>query len=207
MSLTLIIVLLTGLISYMAMQNPGLFAKLAHYPYQEARQKEWYRFISSGFVHAGWFHLLLNMYVFWSFGSIVEQYFQQMFGAMKGNVLFLLLYLTTIIAGSIPSYFKHHNNPSYRAVGASGAVSGVLLINALFNPWHTWLIYFIPVPAIIGALGFLAYEQWASKNAKDNIGHDAHFYGAVYGVLFTLVLKPELLGIFVQRLFQSGPFG
>ncbi len=206
MNLTTLLVLLTGLISYLAMQDHGLFSKLAHYPYRERRQAEWYRLVTSGFVHAGWFHLLLNMYVFWSFGSIVEQYFQNMFGGLKGNVLFMLLYLSTIVAGSIPSYFKHKDNPSYRAVGASGAVSGVLLINALFNPWHMWLIYFIPVPAIIGALGFLFYEQWASKNSKDNIGHDAHFYGAIYGVVFTLILKPDLIGLFIHRLFNNSPF-
>jgi len=207
MSLTLIIIIITGLISYQAFNNPGLMYKLQHSPYQEAHNKEWYRFISSGFVHVDWTHLLINMFVFYSFGEAVESYFVQIFGDIMGRVNFLLLYLLTIIFGDIPTFVKHKDNQSFASVGASGAVSGILFAFVIFQPWATLLLFFvIPCPAIVAAVLYLVYSSWASRNQSSRIDHDAHFYGAVFGFIFTIVLQPRLFSMFWDNLINGFPF-
>jgi len=206
MSLTLIIVIITGLISYQAFNNRSMMEQLKHYPYAEARNKEYFRFLSSGFIHNDWVHLLINMFVLYSFGEILEQVFLQIFGEMMGRINYLLLYLFSIVFASIPSFLKHRNNPSYGAVGASGAVSAVLFSFLIFYPWEMIYLYaIIPIPGIVAGLAYLAYSHWASKNRNDNIGHDAHFYGSVFGFLFTIVLQPSQFSAFLQRLVQDFP--
>jgi len=207
MSLTLIIIIVTGLISYQAFNNPSLMYKLQHSPYQEAHNKEWYRFISSGFVHVDWTHLLINMFVFYSFGEAVESYFVQIFGEVIGRLNFLLLYLLTIIFGDIPTFVKHKDNQSFASVGASGAVSGILFAFVIFQPWATLLLFFvIPCPAIVAAVLYLVYSSWASRNQSSRIDHDAHFYGAVFGFVFTIVLQPSLFSTFWNNLINGFPF-
>ena len=206
-SLTLILIILTCLISYQALNDRNMFNKLMHYPYAEARYKQYYRFLSSGFIHGSLMHLAINMYVFYIFGEAVEFYFLREFGEIMGRVNFILLYVLTIIFGDIPTYFKHRNNQAFSSVGASGAISGVLFTFIIFNPWSTLLLFFIiPCPAILAGILYLGYSTWASKNSNDRIDHDAHFYGAVFGFLFTIVLKPELFTRFIVNLQANMPF-
>lgn len=199
-TITLIICIVTGLMSYQAFNNQQMFHSLKHYPVAEHRNKEYYRMLSSGFIHGSWLHLLINLFVLYQFGLIVENIYTQLFGPLMGKIYFLALYLLSIIAADIPTYFKHANNPSYAAIGASGAVSAVVFVYILFAPWEMLYLYAIlPIPAIVGGIAYLAYSSWASKNRNDGIDHSAHFYGAVFGIVFTLIMKPSVAKIFLSK--------
>jgi membrane associated rhomboid family serine protease len=201
MTVTILLIALTVLISWQSFNNRDMFYKLLHSPYLEARNREYYRFLTSMFVHGNWLHLGINMFVLYQFGTIVENYFVQLFGPLNGRINFILLYILAGITGDIPTFFKHKDSYSFSSVGASGAVSGILFAYVLFNPWAMLLLFFIiPVPAIIAAILYLVYSSYASKNSADLIDHDAHFYGAVFGAIFTIALKPSLLTLFLSQL-------
>jgi membrane associated rhomboid family serine protease len=207
MSVTIVLVIFTCFVSFAAFNNIDLMQKLKHYPYSEVRNKDYYRMLTSGFVHNDPVHLAINMFVFWQFGSAVESKFQEEFGPNLGLLLFFVMYLSSIVFSDIPSLIKQKNNPAYAAVGASGAVSAVLFTFILFNPWAQLSLYMIiPFRAIVGGVLYLAYEQWASRNAQDNIGHDAHFTGAIYGIIFTLLLSPNAYTDFVDHLIYNSPY-
>ncbi len=192
-SITLIIVLITLLISYRAFNKPDLINKYRHYPYRE-QKGETYRLLTGGFFHGNWLHLLINLFVLWQFGEIVEAYYKHWFGDIIGGFLFILMYLSCIMAANFFTFTKHRNNPHFSSIGASGAVSGVVFIYILIGPWQMLYLYaLIPIPGILAGLLFLWYSNWASKKGGDLIDHDAHYFGALYGVLFTLLLKPSLL--------------
>ena len=167
----------------------------------EKREKQWYRMLTSGFLHANWIHLAINMFVLYQFGGIVENLFIAPFGEVMGRVNYILLYSLTIIAADLPTYYKHKNNPQFASIGASGAVSGIVFVYILFYPWaklYLWAV--IPIYGIIAGIAFLWYSSYASKQNRDFIDHEAHFYGAVFGFLFTIALKPSLALLFFDRL-------
>ncbi len=196
---TLPIIIFTVLISIPAFTNPTILNKLIFDPYEIKRNRDWFKFISSGFLHADFMHLGVNMYVLYSFGPVVEHYYNVNFGT-KGMVLFMVLYISSIAAANISTYFKEQNNPNYRALGASGAVSAILFASVLFDPKSEWRLYFsIDIPAYIAAGLYLVYSHFASGRTKDNVNHEAHFYGALYGVAFTLLCKPSLLQEFINK--------
>lgn len=204
MSATLIIIGVTALISIYAFSNPEFLNKFKHLPYFEVRDKSFYRMVSSGFLHGSYTHLLINMFVLYFFGLHVEQYYMIYFGPTTGTILFVVMYLLTIIAGDVPSLLKHKDNPAYASIGASGAVSGVLFTSAIIAPWNTVYLYaIIPMPAIIAAVGYLGYSQWAAKNSSDNIDHDAHFYGALFSVLFTIIIHPVIVSDFLSQIMGN----
>lgn len=204
MSITPAIVVITGLMSYQAFNNKNMFNSLKHYPVVEHQNKEYYRMLSSGFIHGSWLHLIINVYVLYEFGRTVEKIYVQMFGEIKGLLLFLVMYLLTIIFADLPTFFKHKNNPSYSAIGASGGVSGIVFIYILFFPWNMLALYgIIPFPAIVGGVAYLLYSSWASKTRNDGIDHSAHFYGAVFGVLFTIALRPSVLTHFFDAFMSK----
>ncbi|MEM9548803.1 MAG: rhomboid family intramembrane serine protease [Bacteroidota bacterium] len=207
MSVTLLIIIVTCIVSYLCFENRALFDQLKHHPVSEANNKEWYRMVTSGFLHADYIHLGINMYVLYGFGTFIEQVFLAHYGEVFGRTIYLLLYLVMIVLADIPSFVKHKNNYGYSAIGASGAVSGILFIFILLRPWAILELYFfIPIPAIIFGVLYLLYSSWASKNAKDNIGHDAHFFGAVAGMALSIFLIPEILTIFFGQLVNNLPF-
>jgi len=205
-TLTLIIVGITSLISYQAFENPTMRSKLLMHPVSVKQRGEFYRFLTSGFVHADWSHLLINMYVLYIFGEMIENFFDQIFGAMLGKILFLALYLGAVIISSVPSYLKHQDNNYYSALGASGGTSAIVFAFVFFNPWGWFL--FPPLPGIIMAIGYVMYSSYMSKRGGDNIGHDAHLWGAIYGAVFmvviSLILNPALLEYFWSQ-FIEGP--
>ena len=201
MSLTLILLIFTVGISALALNDPTYFYKLSHHPFTEVRQKEYYRWITSGFIHNDYMHLGINMFVFYQFGGIVERVFTSVYGDLTGRILYLALYIGAIVAGSIPTYFKHQNNESYAAVGASGGVAGIMFAYALFSPTSQILLYgIIPLYSIAWAVLYLVYEQWAGRRGGDNIGHDAHFYGAVFGFIATAVMIPKAIPHFISAI-------
>ncbi len=199
MGLNIIIIIITVLISIQAFNSPNIMNRLIFDPYQIKNRNQWYRFLSSGFLHGDWIHLGINMFVLFSFGSVVENYYKYFFGG-NGVFMYGLLYLSSIIAASARTYYKEQNNPHYRALGASGAVSAILFASVLFQPTQSiWLYGVIKIPGIVGAVLYLVYSSYASRNNNDNINHDAHFYGAIYGVVFTLVFKPEVFRYFLNQ--------
>ncbi|MEM1119260.1 MAG: rhomboid family intramembrane serine protease [Bacteroidota bacterium] len=208
MSITIILIIVTCLISYQAFNDASMKSKLLHRPYLEHKDKEYYRLLSSGFIHANWLHLGLNMYVLWLFGEQVEIRFVGLFGALQGRIFYLVMYLLTIVAASLYTHYKHKDNSYYAALGASGATSGVLFSYILFNPWQGLMIFPIPffIPAVILGFLYLLYSSWASKKSMDNIGHDAHFYGAIFGFLFTIALDPAILANFFTRIMHESPY-
>lgn len=147
------------------------------------------------------------MYVLFIFGEVIENYFLAIFGEMMGRLNFILLYLLTIIFANIPTFMIHKNNPHFSSVGASGAVSGLIFVFILFLPWEMLLLFFvIPCPAIVAGVLYLVYSSWAAKKGTDRIDHVAHFGGAVFGFLFTIMLKPELFNRFLDALLNNAPF-
>lgn len=205
MTITAFLTILTVLTSLMAFNNHELFAKLLHSPYAERHRKEYYRLITSGFIHADWMHLFVNMFVLYQFGSIVEHYYLAGFG-MWGRMVFLLMYLGAIVVGDIPTLLKYGQNPNYRAIGASGGVSGVMLAYTVFAPWQKIYIYgLIGIPSILAAVLYLAYSSWAARQNRDNIGHDAHFFGAVFGFLFTIMINPRFMNHFLENFMRGLP--
>lgn len=206
MSITIILVIITCVISYAAFNNQQLFYRLAHWPIKEYHHQEYHRLLTAGFVHGGWLHLLINMFVFWNFGEIVEQHFIGFFGPVKGAIFFVLVYLLVIICASIPSYFGKRDQESFMSVGASGGVAGIVFIYILLYPWQMLYLYgIIPIPGIIAGVLYLWYSSYASKNVQDRIDHEAHFYGAIFGIAFAVLLKPTLVSAFFYSLINNFP--
>ncbi len=194
MIITILIIAITAIVSIIAFGNHQLFRRMAFNAYDIKHFKNSYRFLSYALVHADWIHLLVNMMVLFSFGRVVETYYAFYFGT-KGYLYFILLYVGAAALSTLPSYGKHKDDYSYTAVGASGAVSAVLFASIVFFPLGKITIFPIPIgiPAILFGPLFLAYSAYMSKKNIDNVGHDVHFWGAVFGFVFTIVLKPALL--------------
>lgn len=199
MSLTLIIIAFTVLISWMGFQNREVITKCKHWPYEESRSREFYRWVTSGFVHADWMHLGVNMFVLWSFGTAVERMFAVEFSF--GSTFFLVFYLLGIVFAGLPGYFQHKNNPGFASIGASGAVSAVTFASILFSPNSNIYLYAaIPIKAWLFGILYLAFETYQGRRGGSNIDHAAHFWGAVFGLTLPSMLKPELLSNFLQAI-------
>ena len=194
MTVTNLIIAITAIISIIAFGNRELFRRLAFNAYDIKHFKNSYRFLSYALIHADWIHLLINMMVLYSFGQVTESYYGFYFG-MKGILYYGLLYIGGTALSTLPSYGKHKDDYSYTAVGASGAVSAVLFASIVFVPLGKIMIFPIPIgiPAIIFGPLFLIYSAYMNKKNIDNVGHDAHFWGAIFGFVFTIVLKPALI--------------
>jgi membrane associated rhomboid family serine protease len=194
-----VILLITGLVSYMAFSNRELFDKLKFNAWYIKRDNEWYRFLSYALLHADWGHLLINMFVLWSFSNTVLVFFQRDFGQMA-NFYFLLLYIGGIAFSTLYDYAQHRNNIYYNAVGASGAVAAVVFSSIILYPAGEIFFIFFPVgiPSWIFGILYLIYSVYMGKRNVDNIGHNAHFWGAVYGIVFTIIINPDYLRLFFR---------
>jgi membrane associated rhomboid family serine protease len=199
--MVLTIIIITVLISVVAFNSNDLFYRLKFSPFLILHSKQWYRFFTYGMVHAGWMHLLINMFVLYSFSnSVLEAY--TYFFYVKGYFYFALLYIGGLVFSVTPAFGKHKNHPEYNAVGASGAVSAIVFASILFEPLSKIYLFFIPIgiPAFIFGVIYLVYSFYMAKNARDNIGHDAHFWGAVYGVIYTIAIKPTIVLAFWEQI-------
>ncbi len=199
MSVNTILIIGTILISMAAWRNQGLFQKLILHPYTVVHQRQYYRLLSSGFIHQGWMHLLFNMLALFFFGRNVEVIFQYISPGF-GTILFIVFYLTAIVASDLPTIRKNKENPHYFSLGASGGVSAVVFCWILFFPLETIYVYFIPLPGFILGFLYIIYSYYQSKNADSHINHDAHLFGAVYGILFTVIAYPRVLPQFFEQL-------
>ena len=202
MSTTLILIAVTGLVSILCFTGTFNANKLLLHPYSVWHRNQWYRMLSYGVVHGGWGHLFFNMLTLFFFGRVVEEYFQAAFGAELVVVLYVVLYVSAIAVSSVWDLFKYKDDSSYSAVGASGAVSAILFASILFEPRMGIYIYLIPipVPGYIFAPLYLLYCWYMAKRNMDNIGHTAHFWGAVYGLVFPLVCRPDIFSHFLSQL-------
>lgn len=199
---TYIIIAITVISSYLAFQNPLQMTKFHFNAARIVHKKEYYRLLSHAFIHANWTHLIVNMMVLFFFGPAIESYFKFFFGKM-GTAFFVLLYIGGILFSNLWSLYKQKNNYYYNAVGASGAISAVLFAFIFINPLEKLYFYFvIPIPGILFGIGYLIYSYQMDKKGLDNVGHDAHFLGAVFGFLFPALIKPSLIGEFFEKLFS-----
>ncbi|MGH8074465.1 MAG: rhomboid family intramembrane serine protease [Lysobacter sp.] len=196
--LTLILIAVTVLVSWLAFDRPKLLDRLILWPPAIDRQKQYDRLLTHGFIHADWQHLLFNMITLFFFGRIAEQ----VIGSMIGPIGFLLFYLSAIVIAILPTYLQHRHDARYRSLGASGAVSAVLFAFILVQPWSLIFVFFLPVPAIVYGAFFVGYSIWMDRQGTDNTNHNAHLSGAIYGVLFMLLMEPRIAGVFMQRLMN-----
>ena len=194
---TVTLILITVIISLIAFSNQKVMSRLIFWP--PAMQRGQYdRFITHGFVHADGTHLLFDMITLLFFGSVIESFYRQ----YMYDLGFVLFYLGGLIAAIIPSYLEHKNDHRWASLGASGAVSAVLFAYILFEPWKLIFVFFIPVPAIIFAVLYVAYSILSGKRGNSNINHSAHLWGAAYGVIMTIIIEPRLIGHFLNKLMQ-----
>ena len=189
LSITLIIIIVTSIISVTAFSNQKILNDLIFYPPAVTGNRQYYRFITCGFIHADFFHLLFNMYALYLFGGSVEGWFVLIFGT-TGKLLYLLMYISALVVCLLPTYSKHKNDPSYRSLGASGAVSAVVFANILVEPLQGIGLVFIPgiyIPGFLFGLIYLGISQYLDKRGGGNINHSAHIWGALYGIAFLVV--------------------
>lgn len=198
MSITIIIIAVTVLVSISAFNKPELIYRFQFNAHSIKHNQQWYRFFTYAFLHADWTHLIFNMLTLYFFGNYVQSWYVNYFGE-NGTLYYTLLYMGGVFFSTIYSYEKNKDNYAYNAVGASGAVSSVLFSHILFNPLSTIYVYFIPVPAIGFGVLYLVFSAYMSRHGKDNIGHDVHFYGALFGFILPILLKPDLLLEFVDK--------
>lgn len=200
MSLTIVIILVSIGLSWYAWQNPSLLDKWVFNPVRVSKYNEYYRFITSGFIHADVGHLIFNMFSLYFFGEAMEVFLQGYFGG-NGTIYYLLLFLAGIVVSDIPTFLKHRNNSNYNSLGASGGVSALLFAFILLAPLQKVCLYFaICVPGFIFGGIYMAYSFYESRQNRGRINHDAHLYGALFGIVFMAFLLPESIPNFINQI-------
>lgn len=189
--MSLIIIIITVLASMAAFQNHNFYEKALFRPYLMKNNNEWWRWVSNGFIHADYTHLIVNMLSFYFFASYVENEFNIITGNDSG-ILFVVFYIAALVMSGMYDYYRHQNNYAYSALGASGAVAAVIFAYIVYNPFNSiYLYYVIKIPAWIFGILYLFYEYYMAKKQMDNIGHNAHFFGALFGFVFPILLRPQ----------------
>jgi len=196
MPITLIIIAITCVVSFMAFSNRRLMDDLIMWPPPIDRQHAYYRLVTYGFIHADFQHLLFNMLTLFFFGRQMEPFYASQLGVLG----FALFYLGGLVVSILPTWLQHRGDPSYRSLGASGAVSAVLFAFILLAPWARIYVFVLPLPAVIYAALYTIYSIYMDRNGRDNVNHSAHLWGAAYGVAFTLLIQPQLLSSFLGQL-------
>ena len=199
-SFTIILIIITSIISFISFNNEEIKNNLLFSPYQYVNYKKWWILISHGFIHADFLHLFFNMYVLYIFGPTLEFYFIN--SSELGGFYYIGFYLLGIIFSTLPSIFKHKNNPSYNSLGASGAVSSVVFAYIIIYPLRELGLILIPglfLPGFIFGVFYLLAEHYLSKKQYSNIAHDAHISGSLFGVFFIIIYDFNNLLIFFQK--------
>lgn len=197
--MTLTIIIVASVVSILAFQDQRLFYRLVLSPYQMVHRNEWYRILTHGFIHGSYVHLIINMLVLYSFGKAIEYYFGMV--TEKALPHYFILYFGGMVVSTVSTIIKQRDNQSYMAVGASGAVSAVLFACIFFQPWHKLLLMgVIPIPGIVFAILYVVYSTYMSRKGNDNIGHDAHLWGALFGLVYPTVVNPSLFNMFIYQL-------
>lgn len=200
MSITIILIIITSGISYYAFNNSLFMDKMIMNPYRVTQKNEYYRFITSGFIHADFGHLIFNMLSLWFVGEQIERLFNILFGP-SGTAYYLFLYLVGIIVSDIPTFLKHKNNSRYNSLGASGGVSAVLFAAFLYAPlMQVCLYFFLCMPGFIFGALFLAYSIYEGRRGRSYVNHSAHLYGAIFGLVFMAVVYPASVPGFFEQI-------
>lgn len=201
LSTTVIIIGITVLTSYMAWQKPNLMERWMFTPYQINKRNQWDRFILSGFIHKDGTHLLFNMFTFYFFGRVVESFLMIKFGQAAGIGMYLLFYVGAIVIADIPTYFKHQSHSFYRALGASGGVAATVFGSIILMPLSDICLFgILCLPGFALGVLFLIYSIVQSKKGGDGINHDAHLYGALFGIVFILIVSPQSALNFIDQI-------
>lgn len=187
-----IIFIFTLVTSIYAFNDHQLLGRFMMHPYTVSKGRNLYTFITSGLIHADWMHLFFNMFTFYFFAFGLER--------LIGHWQFALIYIGSLILSDIPTVIKHKDNYSYHSLGASGAISAVLFSYILFDPTALLGVMFIPMPAVLFGVLYLVYSWYMAKRGMDNIGHDAHFFGALTGLVFTVALVPGIIPHFWEEI-------
>ncbi|MEM6841040.1 MAG: rhomboid family intramembrane serine protease [Bacteroidota bacterium] len=200
LSITTILIIITVAASLYAWNRPELLQRWMFNPYAVRSRREYYRFITSGFIHQDYLHLFFNMFTLYFFGSIIEQVYGIIFGDL-GGVLYVVMYLVAIVVSGVSTYAKHKNHPNYNSLGASGGVAAILFGAILYDPTNNILLFaIIPIPGFILGIFFLIYSYQRSKQTRDRINHDAHLWGALFGAAFTILLNPAVVPRFFEEI-------
>ena len=185
--IAVILILINLIFTYQGLRSQVFFDRFKFDVDRIRIHKEYKRIITSGFLHIGWFHFIFNMYALYAFSGGIETYL--------GIVPFTVIYFASLIGGDLFSLFVHRNHSDYTAVGASGAVCGVIFASIILFPGMELSLLFMPIfiPAWLFGLIYVLYTIYGVKSKRDNIGHEAHLGGLVIGVLIALIMKPEAL--------------
>ena len=208
--ITLLLIAANVIFSMIGFSNKDFEGKMILWPYGIKRRQQYYRMITSGFLHADWMHLIFNMFTFFFFGSSLEvllNYYQ-----LGGTIAYLAIYFGALIVSDLPSYFSHQDDPNYRALGASGAVSAVVFAAIVFDPWSSIYLYgALKLSALAYAILFIVYCVYMDKRGGDNVNHNAHLWGSIFGLgsifLLIAIIQPELFGAIVEKLKHPSLFG
>ena len=202
--MTVLLIVITSIISILCFNQPALFSRLQFNAYQIVHRREYYRMVSHGFVHANWWHLFVNMFVLFFFGRYVEYKLHDL--AYQGllrypMLIYFVLYLTSMMFASTISLVRYKDQPWYNSVGASGSVSAITFFFIFFEPWEMLRLYMaIPIPAIVFGILYIVYSQYMSRRGGDNINHDAHLLGALFGFVFPLFIDLNLIKYFISQI-------
>jgi membrane associated rhomboid family serine protease len=206
--ITIIIIALTSIVSYLAFSNHSLVDRFIFYP-PAIQRGQWYRFVTHGFLHADFGHLFFNMFALYLFGTAIETVFKDVFGDGPGIVLYVLMYVLGLIFAILPTWFKEKNNSYYSSLGASGAVSAIVFAYILIYPMNFMGIVFIPVflPAFIFGIIYVVTSIYLEKNQNGNVNHSAHISGGLFGIVFMAVafrlVDINIFSWFIQNIHIS----
>ena len=203
LSVLLILIVITVVVSMSAFNNNQLTDRLLYSPYACKHDGDYFRMFGHMFIHADTMHLLFNMMSLFFLGSVLEDELMFTYGNVRGEVHFLVIYILGGLFATLIPYVRHQDNPSYRSLGASGAVSAVIFAAILWNPQMELMIMFLPIPIpayIFGPL-YIAFEYWADRRGGTGIAHDAHIGGAIFGVLYVLIINIDKGKEFLSALF------
>lgn len=186
-----IIFIFTLVTSIYAFSNPDIYGKFMLHPYSVSRGSRVYSIFTSGLIHQDWGHLFFNMLSYYFFAFQLER--------MIGHWQFGVLYIVSLALSDLSTILKYKDHYGYNSLGASGAVSAVVFSFILFNPGATLLVFFIPMNAVLFGVVYLFYSAYASRQSS-HINHDAHFFGALSGIIITIILYPQIVGYFFRQL-------
>lgn len=202
MSLTLILIALNVAISYYAWQKPEVLNKMMMQPYMVQKQNQWYRFISSAFIHGSWMHLFFNMFTLYFFGRSIDMWFNYLLGdPTLAAIAYFGLFILGAIVADIPTYIQQRGNINYRSLGASGGVSAIIFASIMYTPMNDICLYgILCFPGFIWGGIYLIYTQYQTKNLDSNINHSAHLYGALFGIIYAIAIEPASLPNFFSQI-------
>ncbi|MDR7129124.1 membrane associated rhomboid family serine protease [Algoriphagus sp. 4150] len=207
LSITVVLIILTSISSFYGINNVAFMDRCMFIPYKIKRDAQWDRFVTSGFIHKDYIHLLFNMFTFYFFGGVVEQVLAYKFGVVTGGVIYVLFYLLAIVIADIPTYLKNQDNSYYRALGASGGTAATVFASIIILPLSNICLFgILCLPGFALGILFLIYSAVQARKDSDSINHDAHFYGALFGIAVILVIFPQSGVNFIQEIKSYRPF-